>query len=123
MSKLGIYSSDDDNYQDDADKDERDSTTGGHEDHEQPSTGRTEAVLGSSNLAGMGATTASSGFFSKKAAMTKDVVGGRALELAPSYATAGYAGWSNFCLATSDGDQEEHDYSDSFKQEKEVSSR
>lgn len=133
MSKLGIYSSDDDDdddddydydirIRDDPDKGELGSAAGRHED--QPSTGRTEAVSEFSNMAGLSATAATA-FPTKKAAMMAGdgIAGGRTLELVPSYSTTGYAGWSKFCLATSDGEQEEHEDSDFFAERKEVSSR
>ena len=121
MSKLAIYSSDDDSDLDGIGKDERGGgATARHED--QPSTGRTEAVSEFSNLAGMSAATVASAFPLKRTAMAGDNGGGRALELVPSYSTTGYAGWSKFCLATSDGEQEDENDSDSSEPRKEVSS-
>lgn len=126
MSKLAIYSSDDDSDLGDddtaAEKDElrNGGETGLRED--QPSTGRTEAVSEFSNLAGMSAATTSVFPLKKAAALAGDAaLGGRTLGLVPSYSTTGYAGWSKFCLATSDGEHEEDGSdTDSFKQNKEV---
>lgn len=88
--------------------------------NKQPSTGRTETVSEFSNLAGLsGAAAAAGGVFPFTKASATDA---KSLELVSSYSTAGYAGWSKFCLATSDGEEEEDsDGFRSFGQTKEVS--
>lgn len=122
MSKLATYSEEDDSDCPDvvrADQHRRSRSVDGDK-NKQLSTGRTEAVSEFSNLAGLsGAAAAGGGAFPFKRAAAADA---RSLELVSSYSTAGYAGWSKFCLATSDGEEEEDlDVFSSFGRTKEVS--
>lgn len=115
MSKLATYS--DDDSDDQVLRDWRGNPPG--DKNEQPSTGRTVAASEFSNLAG---TSAAATVVSppRKPAAGGDGTG-RSLGLVPSYSTAEYAGWSKFCLATSDTENEGSS-SGSFEQAKEVRS-
>ncbi|CAM9690151.1 unnamed protein product, partial [Scytosiphon promiscuus] len=122
MSKLATYSEEDDSDSHDvggADQRRRHASTDSDK-NKQPSTGRTVAVSEFSNLAGLSGAAAAVGAFPFKRAAATDA---RSLELVSSYSTAGYAGWSKFCLATSDGEEEEDlDAFSSFGQAKEGAS-
>ncbi|CAM9582506.1 unnamed protein product, partial [Ectocarpus fasciculatus] len=113
MSKLATYS-DDDSSDDQALRDGHGNPPG--DKNEQPSTGRTVAVSEFSNLAGTSAA-ATVVFPPRKPAAGGDGTG-RSLGLVPSYSTVEYAGWSKFCLATSDTENE-GDSLGSFEQAKE----
>ncbi|CAM9404862.1 unnamed protein product [Hapterophycus canaliculatus] len=122
MSKLATYSEEDDSdHHDGGGADQHRRTKSADSDKsKQPSTGRTAAVSEFSNLAGLSGAAAAAGDFPFKRAAAADA---RSLELVSSYSTAGYAGWSKFCLATSDGEEEEDlDTFRSFGQEKEGAS-
>ncbi|CAB1097424.1 unnamed protein product [Ectocarpus sp. CCAP 1310/34] len=114
MSKLATHSDDDSGDQ---------ALGHGHgspagDKNEQPSTGRTVAVSEFSNLAGTGAA-ATVVFPPRKPAAGGDGRAGRSsLGLVPSYSSVEYAGWSKFCLASSDTENEGGS-SDSFEQAKE----
>lgn len=125
MSKLATYTDDDDSdcldNRGDADyaDQHRRIKSADSDKNMQPSTGRTEAVSEFSNLAGLSATaaTTSGACQTKKTAAADD----RPLALVSSYSTAGYAGWSKFCLAVSDGEGDEDlDIHYTFGQTKQV---
>ncbi|CBJ30675.1 hypothetical protein Esi_0209_0037 [Ectocarpus siliculosus] len=113
MSKLATYS--DDDSDDQALGDGRGKPAG--DTNEQPSTGRTVAVSEFSNLAGTSAA-ATVVFPPRKPAADGDGRAGRSLGLVPSYSSVEYAGWSKFCLASSDTENEGGS-SGSFEQAKE----